>query len=325
MKLPRRQFLHLAAAAVALAALPHTVNAESYPSRPVHIIVGFAPGGGTDIMARLIGSWLSNRLSQQVVVENRPGAGTNIATEAVVRAPADGYTLLLACLPNAINATLYDNLKFNFVRDITPVAGIARDAFLVAVHPSVPATTLPEFISYARANPGRINMASAGIGSGNHVFGELFKSITGVNLVHVPYRGAAPALADLLGGQMQVMFAPVSISLEQIRAGRLRALGVMTATRSPQLPDIPTVAEFVPGYEASYWSGLGAPRNTPAETVDGLNREVNAAFADPAIKARLETLIASAMPGSPADFGKLIADETERWGKVIRTAGIKAE
>jgi tripartite-type tricarboxylate transporter receptor subunit TctC len=276
-------------------------------------------------MARLIGSWLSNRLGQQVVVENRPGAGTNIAVEGVVRAPGDGYTLLLACLPNAINATLYDNLKFNFIRDIMPVAGIARDTFLVAVNPAVPATALAEFIAYARANPGRINMASAGIGSGNHVFGELFKSMIGVNLVHVPYRGAAPALVDLLGGKTQVMFAPASILIEHIRAGRLRALGVLTATRSPQLPDIPAVAEFVPGYEASYWSGLGAPRHTPAEIVESLNREVNAALADPAIKTRLEALDASPMPGSPADFGKLIADETERWGRVIRTTGIKAE
>ena len=325
MQFPRRKFLHLTAAAVALAALPRTVNAEAYPSRPVHIIVGFAPGGGTDIMARLIGSGLSSRLGQQVVVENRPGAGTNIATEAVVRAPADGYTLLLACLPNAINATLYDNLKFNFLHDITPVAGIARDTFFVVVNPAVPATTLPELLTYARVNPGRINMASAGIGSGNHVFGELFKSMTGVNLVHVPYRGAAPALVDLLGGKTQVIFAPASILIEHIRAGRLRALGVLTATRLPQLPDIPAVAEFVPGFEASYWLGLAAPRNTPAVVVATLNREVNAALADPAIKARLEALDASAMPGSPADFGKLIADETERWGKVIRTAGIKAE
>ena len=325
MKLPRRRFLYLAAAAVALAALPRTANAEAYPLRPVRIIVGFAPGGGTDIMARLIGSGLSSRLGQQVVVENRPGAGTNIATEAVVRAPADGYTLPLACLPNAINATLYDNLKFNFLHDIMPIAGIARDAFLVVVNPAVPATTLPEFIAYARVNPGRINMASAGIGSGNHVFGELFKSMTGVNLVHVPYRGAAPALVDLLGGKTQVIFAPASILIEHIRAGRLRALGVLTATRLPQLPDIPAVAEFVPGYEASYWSGLGAPRNTPTEIVDSLNREVNAALADPVIKARVEALDASAMPGSPADFSKLIADETERWGKVIRITGVKPE
>jgi len=325
MKLLRREFLQLAAGAGALPVLLRMAKAQAYPSRPVHIIVGFAPGGGTDIMARLIGSWLSDRLGQQVLVENRPGAGTNIATEAVVRAPADGYTLLLACLPNAFNATLYNNLKFNFVRDIAPVASIARDTFLVVVNPAVPAQALPEFIAYARANPGRINMASAGIGSGNHVFGELFKSMIGVDLVHVPYRGAAPALVDLLGGKTQVMFAPASISVEHIRAGQLRALAVMTATRSPQLPDLPAVAEFVPGYEASYWTGLGAPRNTPAEIVDRLNREVNAGLADPTIKARLEALDASAMPGSPADFGKLIADETERWGKVIRIAGIKAE
>jgi len=325
MKLLRREFLQLAAGAGALPVLLRMAKAQAYPSRPVHIIVGFAPGGGTDIMARLIGSWLSDRLGQQVLVENRPGAGTNIATEAVVRAPADGYTLLLACLPNAFNATLYNNLKFNFVRDIAPVASIARDTFLVVVNPAVPAQALPEFIAYARANPGRINMASAGIGSGNHVFGELFKSMIGVDLVHVPYRGVAPALVDLLGGKTQVMFAPASISVEHIRAGQLRALAVMTATRSPQLPDLPAVAEFVPGYEASYWTGLGAPRNTPAEIVDRLNREVNAGLADPTIKARLEALDASAMPGSPADFGKLIADETERWGKVIRIAGIKAE
>ena len=325
MKLLRREFLQLAAGAGALPVLLRMAKAQAYPSRPVHIIVGFAPGGGTDIMARLIGSWLSDRLGQQVLVENRPGAGTNIATEAVVCAPADGYTLLLACLPNAFNATLYNNLKFNFVRDIAPVASIARDTFLVVVNPAVPAGALPEFIAYARASPGRINMASAGIGSGNHVFGELFKSMIGVDLVHVPYRGVAPALVDLLGGKTQVMFAPASISVEHIRAGQLRALAVMTATRSPQLPDLPAVAEFVPGYEASYWTGLGAPRNTPAEIVDRLNREVNAGLADPTIKARLEALDASAMPGSPADFGKLIADETERWGKVIRIAGIKAE
>ena len=325
MKLLRREFLQLAAGAGALPVLLRMAKAQAYPSRPVHIIVGFAPGGGTDIMARLIGSWLSERLGQQVLVENRPGAGTNIATEAVVRAPADGYTLLLACLPNAFNATLYNNLKFNFVRDIAPVASIARDTFLVVVNPAVPAQALPEFIAYARANPGRINMASAGIGSGNHVFGELFKSMIGVDLVHVPYRGAAPALVDLLGGKTQVMFAPASISVEHIRAGQLRALAVMTATRSPQLPDLPAVAEFVPGYEASYWTGLGAPRNTPAEIVDRLNREVNAGLADPTIKARLEALDASAMPGSPADLSQLIAGETERWGRVIRTAGIKAE
>ena len=242
-----------------------------------------------------------------------------------MRAPADGYTLLLACLPNAFNATLYENLKFNFVRDITPVAGIARDTFLVVVHPSLPAQTLTEFIAYARANPGRINMGSAGVGSGNHIFGELFQSATGVKLVHVPYRGAAPALVDLLAGQMQVMFAPATISIEHIRTGRLRALAVMTATRVPQLPGVPTVAEFVPGFEASYWLGLAAPKGTPAAIVDMLNREVNAALADPAIKAKLDAHESTTIPGTPADFARLVADETERWGKVIRTAGIKAE
>jgi len=325
MKAPRRQFFRVAAGAAVLSAISRIASAQSYPSRPVHIVVGFAPGGGIDVIARLIGSSMSNRLGQQFVIENRPGAATNIATEAVVRAPADGYTLLLAGLPNAVNATLYENLKFNFVRDITPVAGIARNAFVVAVNPSVSAKTLPEFIAYARANPGRINMASAGVGSGNHIFAELFKSMTDVNLVHVPYRGAGPALVDLLGGQMQVMFVPVAISIEHIRAGRLRALAVLSATRSPQLPDVPTVAEFVPGYEASYWCGLGAPRNTPNDIVDRLNHEVNAALADPTMRARLDAIDASAIPGSPADFGKLIADETERWGRTIRTAGIKGE
>jgi tripartite-type tricarboxylate transporter receptor subunit TctC len=325
MRRERRNFLQLAAGALALPALVRVAAAQAWPARPVHLIVGFAPGGGTDITARMIAGWLAERLGRQFVVENRPGAGTNLATEAVVRAPADGYTLLLAGLPNASNAALYDNLKFDFVRDITPVAGIARDFFLVAVNPALPANTLPEFIAYARANPGKVNMASAGVGSGNHIFGELFKSMTGLNLVHVPYRGAGPALVDLLGGQMHVMFAPLSIAVGHVRTGRLRALGVMTATRLPQLPDVPTVAEFVPGYEASFWAGLGAPKNTPAEIVEKLNREVNAALGDPTIKARLEAHGAEAIPGSPADFRKLIADETERWGKVIRAAGIKAE
>jgi tripartite-type tricarboxylate transporter receptor subunit TctC len=325
MERRRRHFLQLAAGALALPALVRVAAAQAWPTKPVHLIVGFAPGGGTDIIARLIAAWLADHLGQQVIVENRPGAGTNLATEAVVRAPADGYTLLLAGLPNASNAALYDNLKFDFVRDITPVAGIVRDFFVVVVNPALPASTLPEFIAYARANPGKINMASAGIGSGNHLFGELFKSATGVNLVHVPYRGAAPALVDLLGGRMHVMFAPLSIAVEHARAGRLRALAVMTATRLPQLPDVPAVAEFVPGFETTFWAGLGAPKNTPAEIVDRLNREVNAALADPTIKARLEAHGAAPMPGSPADFGKLIVDETERWGKVIRAAGIKAE
>jgi tripartite-type tricarboxylate transporter receptor subunit TctC len=325
MERRRRHFLQLAAGALALPALVRVAAAQAWPTKPVHLIVGFAPGGGTDVIARLIAAWLADHLGQQFIVENRPGAGTNLATEAVVRAPADGYTLLLAGLPNASNAALYDNLKFDFVRDITPVAGIVRDFFVVVVNPALPASTLPEFIAYARANPGKINMASAGIGSGNHLFGELFKSATGVNLVHVPYRGAAPALVDLLGGRMHVMFAPLSIAVEHARAGRLRALAVMTATRLPQLPDVPAVAEFVPGFETTFWAGLGAPKNTPAEVVDRLNREVNAALADPTIKARLEAHGAAPMPGSPADFGKLIVDETERWGKVIRAAGIKAE
>jgi tripartite-type tricarboxylate transporter receptor subunit TctC len=315
----------VAAGAAALPVLPHVAAALDYPTRPVRIIVGFAPGGGTDIMARLIGQPLAERLGQQFVIENRPGAGTNVATEVVVNAPPDGYTLLLACLPNASNATLYENLKFNFIRDITPVASISRDPFAIEVNPAVPVKTVPELIAHANANPGKINMASGGIGSGNHIFGELFKMMTGVNLVHVPYRGAGPALVDLLGGQVQVMFASMSSSIEYVRAGKLRALAVTTATRSPVLPDIPTVAEFVPGYEASFWTGIGAPRNTRAEIVDKLNKEINAALADAKMKARLAELGVTALPGSPADFNKLIADETEKWGKVVRAAGIKAE
>jgi tripartite-type tricarboxylate transporter receptor subunit TctC len=325
MKLLRRQFLHLVAGATALPALPRVASALDYPTRPVHIIVGFAPAGGTDIMARLIGQWLSERLGQQFTVENRPGAGTNVATEAVVNAPADGYMLLLVSLPNASNATLYENLKFNFIRDITPVAGIAREPFAIEVNPSLPVKTVPELIAYARANPGKINMASGGVGSGNHIFGELFKMMTGVNFVHVPYRGAGPALVDLLGGQVQVMFASMSSSIEYVRAGKLRALAVTTVTRSPVLPDIPTVAEFVSGYEASFWTGIGAPKNTPTEIVDKLNNEINAALTDPKVKSRLSDWGASALPGSPADFGKLITEETEKWGKVVKFAGIKAE
>jgi tripartite-type tricarboxylate transporter receptor subunit TctC len=325
MKLRRRNFFHLTAGAAALPAASLLAWAQTYPARPVRIVVGFAPGGGTDIMARLIGQWLSERLGQQFVVENRPGAGTNIATEAVVNAPPDGYTLLLACLPNASNATLYENLKFNFIRDITPVAGIDRQPFAIEVNPSVPVKTVPEFITHAKAYPGKINMASGGIGSGNHIFGEMFKMMTGVNLVHVPYRGAGPALVDLLGGQMQVMFASMSSSIEYVRAGKLRALAVTTATRSPALPDTPTVADFVPGYEASFWDGIGAPKNTPAEIVDKLNKEINAALADAKMKARLADLGGTVLAGSPADFGKLIAEETEKWGKVIRAANIKPE
>jgi tripartite-type tricarboxylate transporter receptor subunit TctC len=325
LKLPRRNFLHLAAGAAALPALSPIAWAQTYPSRPVRIIVGFAPSGATDIMARLIGQWLSERLGQQFIVENRPGAASNIGTEAVVNAPPDGYTLLVATVVNAINATLYDKLSFNLIRDIAPVASIHREPFLVEVNPSVPVRTVPELIAYAKTNPGKINMASGGIGSGNHISGELFKMMTGVTLVHVPYRGAGPALVDLLGGQVQVMFATMSSSIEYVRGGKLRALAVTTATRSPVLPDIPTVAEFVPGYESSFWSGVGAPKNTPAEIVDKLNMEINAGLTDPKMKARLAEWGATALPGSPVDFGKLIAEETEKWSKVVKFTGIKAD
>jgi tripartite-type tricarboxylate transporter receptor subunit TctC len=325
MKLPRRNFLHLAVGAAALTAVSRSAFAQAYPSRPVRIIVGFAAAGGTDIMARLIGQWLSERFGQQFVIENRPGAASNIGTEMVVNAPPDGYTLLVATFVNAVNATLYDKLNFNFIRDIAPVASIAREPFAIEVHPSVPVKTVPEFIGYAKANPGKINMASAGSGSGNHIAGELFKMMTGVNLVHVPYRGAGPALVDLLGGQVQVMFASMSSSIGYVRAGKLRALAVTIATRTPVLPDLPTVAEFVPGYEFSFWTGIGAPRNTPAEIVDKLNTEINAALVDPKIKARLAQWGASALPGSPVDFGKPIAKETEKWGKVVKFVGVKAD
>jgi tripartite-type tricarboxylate transporter receptor subunit TctC len=325
VKLPRRKFLHLVAGAAALPAVSRIASALDYPSRPVRIIVGFAPGGGTDIIARLIGQWLSERFGQQFVIENRPGAATNVATEAVVNAPPDGYTLLLAGLPNASNATLYENLKFNFIRDITPVAGMIRQPFAMEVNPSVPAKTVPEFIAHAKANPGKINMASGGIGSGNHLFGELFKIMAGVDLVHVPYRGAAPAITDLLSGHMQVMFNPLSTSIEYVRTGKLRALAVTAATRLDALPDIPTVSDFVPGYEASFWTGIGAPKNTPAEIVNKLNKEINTAIADPKMKARLAEWGATLLAGSPAEFGKLIADETEKWGNVIRALNIKAD
>jgi tripartite-type tricarboxylate transporter receptor subunit TctC len=325
MKLPRRQFLHLAAGAAALPAVSRIARAQSYPTRPARIIVGFAPGGAADIMARLMGQWLSERLGQQFVIENRPGAGGNIATEAAVRSPPDGYTLLLVNSVNAINATLYDKLNFDLIRDIAPVASIHREPNVMEVNPSVPVKTVPEFITYAKANPGKIDMASAGIGSMSHVSGELFKMMTGVSLVHVPYRGAGPALVDLLGGQVQVSFSTMSSSIEYVRAGKLRALAVTTATRSPVLPDIPTVHEFVPGYESSFWTGIGAPKNTPAEIVDKLNKEINAALADHKIKARLADLGSTPVAGSATDFGKLIADETEKWGKVIRAANIKAD
>jgi tripartite-type tricarboxylate transporter receptor subunit TctC len=325
MKPPRRQFLHLAAGAAALPALSRIARAQGYPSRPVRIVVGFAAGGGVDIVARLIAQWLSERLGEQFVIENRPGAATNIATEAVVRSPADGYTLLAVDATAAINATLYDKLSFNFIRDIAPVAGIIRVANVMEVNPSFPARTVPEFIDYAKANRGKINFASGGNGAPPHVSGELFKMMTGVDIVHISYRGLASALTDLIGGQVQVMFGTMPPSIEYIRAGKLRALAVTTATRSAALPDIPTVGEFVPGYEASTWYGLGAPRKTPAETIEKLNKEINAAFADSRMKARLADLGGMPLPGSPADFGRLIADETEKWARVVKFSGAKPD
>jgi tripartite-type tricarboxylate transporter receptor subunit TctC len=325
MKLPRRAFLRLAAGAAALPAVSRIAWAQAYPTRPVRIIVGAAPSGSFDIMARLIGQRLSEQLGQPFVIDNRPGAVGNIATEAVVRSPADGYTLLLVGAPHAINATLYDKLNFNFIRDIAPVAGIDREPLVMAVNPSVPARTVPEFIAYAKANPGKISMASAGNGTPSHVSGELFKMMAGVNMVHVPYRGGGPALPDLLAGQVQVMFPSMSSSIEYVRTGKLRALAVTTATRSDALPQVSTVSDFVPGFEATLWTGIGAPKNTPADIVDKLNREINAGLADPTIKARLADLGGTPLVGSPADFGKLIADETEKWAKVVKFAGIKPE
>jgi tripartite-type tricarboxylate transporter receptor subunit TctC len=325
MKLPRRQLLRFAVGATVLPAASHIASAQTYPSRPVRLIVGFAAGGAADILARLMGQWLSERLGRQFLVENRTGAGTNIATEAVVNAPADGYSLLLVTSSNAINATLYEKLSFDFIREIVPVAGIMRVPNVMEVTPSVPAMTVPEFIAYAKANPGKINMASAGTGSTDHVTGELFKKMAGIDMVHVPYRGNAPALTDLLAGQVQVMFGGAASSIEYIRAGKLRGLAVTTATRSEALPNLPTVDTFLPGFEASTWLGIGAPRNTSAEIVDKLNNEINNALADPKMKARLAELAGAVLPGSPADFGKLIAEETEKWSKVIKFAGIRAD
>ena len=325
MKLPRRRFLHLAAGAAALPVLSCIARAQAYPSRPVRIVVPFAAGGATDIIARLIGQWLSERLGQQFVIENRPGAGSNIGTEVVVNAPPDGYTLLLVGASSAINATLYEKLSFNFLRDIAPVSGIISIPFIMAVNPSFPAKTVSEFIAYARANPGKVNMASGGNGTAGHLSGELFKMMAGINMVHVPYRGEAPALTDMLGGQVQAMFGTMPASIEYVRAGKLRPLAVTSARRSELLPDLPTVGDFVPGYETSALQGVGAPRNTPAEIINKLNKEINAGLADPKIKARLTDLGGTVLPGSPADFGKLIADETEKWGKVVRAANIKPE
>ena len=325
MTVLRRQFLHLAAGALALPAVSRVTWAETYPSQPVRVIVGFAAGGPNDILARLIGQWLAKRLGQPFVIENRLGAGSNIATEAVVRAQPDGYTLLLVGSPNAINATLYDRLNFDFIRDIAPVASVMRGALVLVTHPSVPAKTLPEFIVYARANPGKLSYGSGGVGGITHITAELFKMMAGVEMVHVPYRGVAPALTDLLGGRVQALFANPAQSIPYIGAGRLRALAITTATRSEALPDIPTVGEFVPGYEASSIFGFGAPKDTPAEIIDKLNKAINAGLADPEIKARVADLDGMVLVGSPADFGKLIAEETDKWGKVIHAANIKAE
>lgn len=323
MKLPRRNFLHLAAGAAAFPALSRVAWAQTYPTKPLRLILGYPPGGSADITARLTGQWLSERLGQPFIIENRPGAATNLATEAVVRAAPDGYTLLLIAPANAINATLYDKLNFNFRLDIEPVAGIIRFPNVVVVNPSLPIKSIPELIAYAKANPGKLNMASSGNGSTIHMSGELFKMLTGINMVHVPYRGGAPALTDLIAGQVHVMFDNIPTSAEHIKAGKLRGLAVTSTVRSAVLPDLPTVADFLPGYEASAWYGLGAPKNTPSEVIDKVNKAVNAVLADPKSQARFAELGASTLPGSPADFGRLLADETEKWGKVVKFAGIK--
>jgi tripartite-type tricarboxylate transporter receptor subunit TctC len=325
MKLPRRKFLHLVASAAALPAVSRVARAQAYPTRPVRIIAPTAPGGAPDILARLLGPWLSERLGQQFVVENRPGGGSNIGTEAVVRASPDGYTILLASSTNAINATLYEKLNFVFLRDIAPIAGIIRFPLVMVINPSVPAKTVPEFTAYAKANPGKINLGPPGIGTPPHVAGELFKMMAEVEMIHVPYRGGGPVMTDLLGGQVQVLFGSTSLTIEQIRAGKLRPLAVTTATRWEGLPNIPTVGDFIPGYEASAVFGLGAPKKTPDEIINKLNKEINAGLADPKLKARLADLGGTVLVGSPADFGKLITDDTEKWGKVIKFADIKPE
>ncbi len=326
MQLPRRRFLRMAAGAAALPAVSSIARAQSYPTKPVRMIIGYPPGGSADITARLTGQWLSERLGQPVVVESRPGAATNLATEAVVRAAPDGYTLLLVAPANAINATLYENkLSFDSLRDLVPVAGIIRFPNVVVVNPSLPIKTIPELIAYAKANPGKLNMASSGNGSTIHMSGELFKMLTGISMVHVPYRGGAPALTDLMGGQVQVMFDNVPTSAEHIKAGKLRGLAVTSTARSEVLPDLPTVADFLPGYEASAWYGLGAPKGTPDEVIDKVNKAMNAILADPKSQARFKELGASLLPGSPADFGKLLAEETEKWGKVVKFSGAKPD
>jgi len=325
MTFHRRRFLQLVAAGVAAPAFPLSAVAEDYPTRPVRVIAGFGAGGGVDITARLIGQWLNERLGQSFMVENRTGAGGNIGTEAVVTAAPDGYTLLLATVPNAVNASLYNNLKFNFIRDIAPVAGIIRVPMFIMVHPSVPVKTVPELIAHAKANPGKVNMASAGNGSAPHMAGELFKMMTGIDMVHVPYRGQGQALTDLLGGTVQVLFATAPGTTEYVTTGKLRALGVTTATRAQVLQDVPPVGDFVPGYETSQWYGMCAPGKTPTEIIEKLNKEINAAIVDAGMKARLAAIGGEPLPGTPAVFGKLIAEETEKWAKVVQAAGLKPE
>jgi tripartite-type tricarboxylate transporter receptor subunit TctC len=325
MNICRRRFLHLTTSAAAMPAVSRIAKADTYPSRPVRLIVFYAAGGGNDIIARLMGQWLSERLGQSFVVENRPGGGGNLGTEYVVRAAADGYTLLLSSSANVVNTSLYDMLDFDFVRDIAPVASISYEPNIMVVNPSVPAKTVPEFIAYAKANPGTINFASAGIGSSQHMSGEMFKMMAGIDMTHVPFRGTAPALTSLLGGQVQVMFASMPAALPYIRADKLRALGVTIAKRSDVLPDVPSVSEFLPGFDAAVYYGIGAPKNTPPEIVDRLNKEINAGLADPQFKARLVELGSMVLPGSPADFGKFIANETDKWAKVVKFAHIKAE
>jgi tripartite-type tricarboxylate transporter receptor subunit TctC len=325
MMLPRRKFLSMATAAIGLPAVLRAAHADAYPTRPVRMLVGFAAGGAPDIAARLVAQWLSDRLGQQFIVENRPGAGGNIATEAAIEAPGDGYTLLMAGLPNAVNAALYQKLKFDFVRDMVPVVGVNHENYGMEVHPSFPAKTVPEFIAYAKSHPGKLNMASAGNGTGPHMAGELFKIMAGVDMLHVPYRGSPPALTDLLGGQVQMMFGPLSSSIAYVKSDKLRALGVSSAKRLEVLPDIPTVGEFVPGYVATGWFGVCAPLKTPDEIIDRLNREINAGLNDAKMKAHFAELSATTFGGSRADFARHIASETEKWGKVVRTANLRAD
>jgi tripartite-type tricarboxylate transporter receptor subunit TctC len=325
MKLPRRKLMHLAAGAAVLPFAPHVARAQAYPTRPVRIVAAFAAGGGVDITARLIGQWLSDRLGQSFVVENRTGAGGNIGTEAVVNAPPDGYTLLLAAVPNAVNATLYEKLNFNFIRDTAPVAGIIRVPMVILLHPSVPTKTVPELIAYAKAHPGKVNMASAGTGSAPHMAGELFNFLASVKMIHVPYRGQGPALSDLLGGQVQIYFATTPGTSDFVRTGKLRAIAVTTSTSAEFFSELPKVGDFVPGYETSQWYGMVAPTNTSAEIIEKLNREINAALDNPKMRAKLAEVGGEPLVGSPSEFGKFISEETEKWGKVVRFTGLKPD